>query len=114
MATQFIIRSEGGLLPLNLKLVVFDGLKIGRSQENGIRFFEMPSDLDVIIELVVKRSSRSSSDQLPNRVKNVRREVPAFTPDYILMKRYSAEEISVRHVLSVAPTMFSLLMLKPS
>ncbi|KAL7514863.1 hypothetical protein ACHAXN_012150 [Cyclotella atomus] len=98
MATQFIVRSEGGLLPLNLKTVVFDGFKIGRLQENGIRIFEMPSDPDVIIELVVKRrsSSAAAAGSSPNPIPNSsqKRDAPAFTPDDILMKRYSAEEIS--------------------
>jgi hypothetical protein len=119
MATQFIVRSEGGLLPLNLKTVVFDGFKIGRLQENGIRIFEMPSDPDVIIELVVKRrsSSAAAAGSSPNPIPNSsqKRDAPAFTPDDILMKRYSAEEISVSEVYSARyPTLIiSLLTAKP-
>jgi hypothetical protein len=57
MATQFIVRSEGNKQALSLKPVVYDGLQIGSLIENGVHIFELPSDADIIIELVVKRKS---------------------------------------------------------
>jgi hypothetical protein len=62
MATQFIVRSEGHKQALSLKTVIYDGLQIGRLQENGIQIFELPSDADIIIELVVKRKSSSAAE----------------------------------------------------
>jgi hypothetical protein len=113
MATKFIVRSEGGTKALSLKTVVYDGLKIGRLVENGVSIFEIPSDQDVIIELVVKCKSSSAaavssisaamtgSKASPTSEPSKKREAPAFTPDDILMKRYSAEEIAVRDSLNV-------------
>jgi hypothetical protein len=101
MATQFIVRSEGNKHALSLKTVVYDGLDIRRLQENGIPIFELPSDEDMIIELVVKRKNSSASETNPKPASNSskKRKATDFkTPDDILRKRYSAEEITVSYI----------------
>jgi hypothetical protein len=101
MATQFIVRSEGNKQALSLKTVVYDGLDIRRLQEDGIPIFELPSDEEMIIELVVKRKNSSTSETNPKSAPNSskkRKAADLKTPDDILRKRYSAEEIAVRYI----------------
>jgi hypothetical protein len=82
MATQFIVRSEGHKQALSLKTVIYDGLQIGRLQENGIHIFELPSDADITIELVVKRKSSSAAESnlKPPSDSRGKRKAPDSTP----------------------------------
>jgi hypothetical protein len=56
MSSQFIVRSQGQNHPLNLKLLLHDGISISKLCEGGITVLEV-SDVDAVIELVVRRKS---------------------------------------------------------
>jgi hypothetical protein len=70
MATQFIVRSEGNTQGLHLTTVVYDGLKIGRLSEDGIPIIELPSNADIVIELVVKLNYSSAAESNPKPAPN--------------------------------------------
>ena len=60
MTTQFIVRSESNAYPLKLRTILYDGLGLRRTTENGIPVFEI-NDSDVVIELVIRRSFDSDA-----------------------------------------------------
>eukprot|EP00804_Cyclotella_cryptica_P019454 CCRYP_006630-RC/>CCRYP_006630-RC protein AED:0.24 eAED:0.24 QI:0/0.33/0.25/1/0.33/0.25/4/610/455 len=62
MSTQFIIRSKGQNHPLNLKLLLHDGIDISKQFQGGVTVLEV-SDVDAVIELVVRR--RTPADNAP-------------------------------------------------
>ena len=44
---------------------LYDGIEIGRLIENGLTVFELPSDADIMIEIVVKLKSGSAAEPNP-------------------------------------------------
>ena len=62
MSTQFLVRSDSNGHPLKLRTVLYDGLELRRTFENGVAVFEV-SDSDVVIELVIRRNVGSIVDR---------------------------------------------------
>ncbi|KAL7504325.1 hypothetical protein ACHAXN_002006 [Cyclotella atomus] len=69
MGTQFIVRSQDNKFALKLRTVLYDGVEMIRLRENDIAIFEF-DDPDVVVELVVRKKTRSSSGERSGRGKS--------------------------------------------